>query len=726
MTVSPPARAITALKPLLRQVSDRRPHHPLAEFTYYMPVSSFPKAAMTASRAEPTQLPLNCIEGTVPTDWYGSAFVIAPVGTVASDGLPNPNGTHIFNSDGMVYRFDLNVGEVNATSKLMRTPCYYADQATFSDPVFQPYRFRDHGMLRFSATLGLRDEVDIAFLPFKADGEVQDRLLVTYEAGRPYEIDTASLEVMTPVGPQTDWQAFLPFSYPFAPLMTTSHPAFDGYTHEVFMVNYGRSLNNFLESARFMYELELLPEELEQIFHGFAEILETPLLQGPLAILAQLTEGVWQTLLHWLDHWLGDALPNFVYLIGWDGNSDLERWQLVLPDGTPVRIEQSIHQVGVTADYVVIMDTSLKIGPEQILNNPVPDSPETERLLRKGLTRPQQPNSPTYIVRRADLNATPTPNADGTIPTVTAQMTLLPMEIVHFLVDYDNPQSQVTLHAAHLCATDIGEWLHSYDVAKFNPPQNPPAWIRGMIANGQMDVGRIGRYRIDGETGQLCEGKTVYDTRRHWGIGFYAYQERLASGLPPRKLKKLYWQSLGFWPDLLTEFIYDLYTDYPYRAVSLEALLNPAEADGNRPSSLFQVDAETLDICAAYDAPPGYFLSSPQFVPRQQANDSGEDGYIVCTVFGTEPGQASPTDDDTSLRNEIWVFRADDLAAGPVCKLSHPDLDFGFTMHTEWLPAIAPRTATYAVPIRQDYDARLTQPGIQRLFAEAVYPHFEK
>jgi hypothetical protein len=72
-----------------------------------------------------------------------------------------------------------------------------------------------------------------------------------------------------------------------------------------------------------------------------------------------------------------------------------------------------MHQVGVTQDYVVIMDTSLKIGPEQILNNPVPDSPEAERLLRQTLTRPQQPDSPTYIVKRADLAATrpPTPTA---------------------------------------------------------------------------------------------------------------------------------------------------------------------------------------------------------------------------------------------------------------------------------------------------------------------------
>lgn len=61
----------------------------------------FPQAAMSASREELTDLPLNTISGNIPEDWSGHVFIIAPVGTVASGGLPNPKGTHIFNGDGM-------------------------------------------------------------------------------------------------------------------------------------------------------------------------------------------------------------------------------------------------------------------------------------------------------------------------------------------------------------------------------------------------------------------------------------------------------------------------------------------------------------------------------------------------------------------------------------------------------------------------------------------------
>lgn len=121
---------------------------------------------MTASREELSNLPMNVIYGDVPTDLSGHLFIIAPVGSVTSGGLPNPNATHIFNGDGMIYRFDCQAGQVTVKTKLARTPCYYADQATFKNPTYRSHQFRDHGMLRFSPSLGLRDEVDIAFLAF--------------------------------------------------------------------------------------------------------------------------------------------------------------------------------------------------------------------------------------------------------------------------------------------------------------------------------------------------------------------------------------------------------------------------------------------------------------------------------------------------------------------------------------------------------------------------------
>lgn len=666
----------------------------------------FPKTTMTASRKELAPTPLTVVMGQLPADWYGHLFLMAPAGTEASGGLPNPAGTHFFNGDGMIYRFDLSPQTVNVTSKLAKTPCYYADAATYGHARYSRYGFQDFGLLRFSTTLGLRDEVDIAFLPFRAKNDPHDRLLVTYDAGRPYEIDTTTLEIKTPVGANQEWQPFLPGHYPFPPVLCTAHPTYDPFTHEVFLVNFGRSLTNLLEGARFLYDLEDLPQEVETVLDAIADLLHTPLLKA----ITQFSHQLWQQVIGWLGGTLDAIVPDFVYLVQWDGIGKLRRWKLVLPDGSPVRIEQTMHQLCVTQDYVVLMDTPLKIGPEQILNNPIPNSPEAERLLRQVATRPQLPDTPIYVVRRADLQATATQSTVAE-PTVVARPAMIPLETVHFATDYDNPNGEITLHAAHLCATDLAEWVRQYDISKFNAPDPAPLWLAGMLANGQMDIGRVGRYTINGETGHMLDSKVVYDTRRFWGIGFYTYGDRLPSGEPRRTIDTLYWQSLGFWTELLTQFIYDLYKTYPYRAVPLTELLNFQDDSHSRPSCLFRVDTQTLETVDVYEAPLGYCLSSPQFVPRQQSDGDSTAGYLVCTAFG-------------QTTKEIWVLDAAHLSQGPICQLSHPDLDFGFSIHACWLPAIAPRTAAYHIPIRQDYESRLTQPDIQQLFAESVYPHY--
>ena len=79
-----------------------------------------------------------------------------------------------------------------------------------------------------------------------------------------------------------------------------------------------------------------------------------------------------------------------------------------------------------------------------------------------------------------------------------------------------------------------------------------------------------------------------------------------------------------------------------------------------------------------------------------------------------------------SSGDELWIFDAADLARGPLCRLGHPDLDFGFTIHTTWAPAIAPRTSPYRVRARDDYAAAVASlpPELQAVFEAEVYPRF--
>lgn len=678
-----------------------------------------PQSMMTASRNELTDLKLEVVEGQLPQDLQGHVFIIAPVGSVNSGGLPDPDGNSMLNGDGMIYRLDFDKpGEVRLTSRLMKTPCYYADKATRRGSKYHKYRFRNHGILRFSIFLGARNELNTAFLPMNFNDGSGDRLLVTYDAGRSYEIDTETLELATSIGTNKEWRSEASLKFPFEPVFSTAHPAFDGNTKEMFTVNYGRSIGSFLESIPFLYEIDRLPVEVNDFLAALAELLDSEIIQNVYTLFAQFSRDVFrevfQFYLSLISQFTQIEIKDFVYLVRWDGVGNLERWRLVLPDRTPVVIEQTIHQIGVTKDYVVLMDTSFTTGLEQVINNPFPDDIGAEKLLRKLLALPPLPDSQIYIVSRADLK-------DGQIPAcsqreveVIARKVVIPMEAAHFLVDCENPDDQITLHVSHICAWDVSEWLRRYDVSAYQPNDVVPHYLNGMEQN-EMDISRFGRYRVNGETAQIISSKVIYDLESTWGPALYAYHDWLPTTNPPQKLDNIYWISFGLWKDAMTKFIVSLYKDYKYRAVPLEELLRLAEK--GIPSNLLRVETsqDVFKIADCYQFPQGYFASSPQFMPRNDGQDSSTNGYIICTISSPEN------------QNEIWIFDASNLAAGPLSKLTHPNLNFGLTIHTAWLPKIARRTASYNIPVRQDYEEIVKQksPEIQELFEQEIYPHFQ-
>jgi carotenoid cleavage dioxygenase-like enzyme len=674
-----------------------------------------PASILTASRSELTDVKLEAYEGVIPKDLQGHAFFIAPVGSVDSGGLPYPSGNSILNGDGMVYRLDFDKpGEVRVTSRIMKPPCYFADAATRAGSKYDKYKFKNHGILRFSFSLGARNELNTAFLPMQFPGESQDRLLVTYDAGRPYEIDTESLEVITPVGGNKEWRAEANISYPFAPVFSTAHPAFDPHTEQMFTVNYGRSLGNFIESLRFIYELDEIPQGLDEFLGAIAEFIDSQdVVKHLLKESKKISPHIFQLYMQLFGQVCQMEIDNFVYLIRWDGQGNLERWKLVLPDRTPVIIEQTIHQMVVTKDYVVLMDTAFSTGFEQMINNPFPKHKGVEKLFRHLFERPVIPNSTIYIVRRDDLKAGQCPACSQEKEVeVVAQKVVIPLEAAHFLADYDNPEGKITLHIPHICASFVSEWIRTYDQSAYSPHEYVPSSLCGMQQD-ETDVSRLGRYKIDGETGTLLESKVIYDVSFTWFIALYTYRDLLVPGKPVSKLDNIYWITLGLWKELLTKFMFNLYKDYPYRAVPLDKLLKIA--DQGVPACLFRQDTNTMEIVDRYNFPDGYMVSSPQFIPRSDGDNSSTNGYIVCAVFAPE-------------RNEIWIFDAENLKQ-PKCKLYDPksSLNFGLSIHTTWLPKIGRRTASYCIPVREDYDPIVKKKSreIQELFEQEVYPQFE-
>ncbi|MGK7915362.1 MAG: carotenoid oxygenase family protein [Prochloraceae cyanobacterium] len=680
-----------------------------------------PDSIMNATRCEFTDLKLNIIEGKLPKNLQGYVFIVAPVGTINSGGLPFANGNSFMDGDGMIYRLNFQVrDQVTLKTRLVKTPDYYADKATQSESKYAKYGFRDYGILRFSFYLGSRNFLNTGFLPLQSKQSEQERLLVTYDAGRPYEIDTQTLEIVTPIGANKEWQGATTLKHPFKSVLSTAHPAFDARENEMFTVNYGRSLGNLLETIPLFNELGELPEEANEFLLSLAEILESDFIVDIFQLFSQFSGNVFQEIFQLyvslIERITSIEIRDFVYLIRWDAQGKLERWRLVLPDGTPVRIEQTIHQIGVTKDYVLLMDTAFKTGLDQVINNPWPKTDGGDRLARDFLTRPIIPDSSIYIVRRRDLQRGQHPACGEREVKVMAQKVVIPMEASHFLVDYDNRDNQITLHVAHICAWEISEWLRTFDLSAY-PNNNPvPSRLHSMQLN-EMDIGRMGRYVINGETAQVIKSQVIYDYDCTWGVGLYAYSEQSCSGMPPDKFEDIYWSTYGLWKELMTKFAFDLYKNYKYRVVPLEELLDLANQ--GIPACLFRLNIsdKSIAIVDRYKFDCGYMVSSPQFVPSRDGQPSSINGYIVCTVFSQDS-------------NQIWIFDASDLNGGPLCKLTHPSLDFGLTLHTAWLSKIGSRQAEYRIGVRQDYQDTVRRmskkfPQIEQLFERDVYPQFE-
>jgi carotenoid cleavage dioxygenase-like enzyme len=625
-------------------------------------VSDFPKvprAIMNAYRDE-SSIEMQIFDGNLPDDLQGHVFIVAPVGTVSSGGLPDKNGNTFMNGDGMIYRLDFDQkGKVSLKRKIAKSPDYWADKLTH-DNNNKLLKFRNYGLVRFSDLLGFRNELNTAFLPIKFSGDTHERLLVTYDAGRPYEIDTETLEAVTPIGEMKEWEALLDQPpYPFKPILSTAHPAFDPHKSEMFTVNYSRSLPNILGIDRI---LDVFNKKLDETSRGTDQ-------ERYKIALALLKKIIFESNL-WTN--------NFANLMRWDGVNSLQKWQLINLNGSPVKIRQSIHQIGVTQDYVVLMDTAFATGIEQVISN-FPEIPLIKELARFI----PSPDTMLYIVERNKLQE----NEEK----VVAHKVKIPREAAHFLVDYENPNNKITLHIAHICAWDIAEWLRDEDQSVYDN-ETVPRELFGMHP-GQMDIGFMGRYVIDvnSEKPKIIESQNIL--KKHdpctWGPGLYTYLDRLpSSGMTPSNLDNIYWVSLGLWKELTTQFMYEQYNKYKYREVPLAEFIELAKQ--GKPACLYRLHTSSMTIEDYYEFPEGYMVFSPQFVPKRGREENSTNGYIVCIVFTPE-------------RDEIWIFDAENLNQNPLCKLYHPQLNLGLSLHTAWLQNISPRQANYNILVKQDY-----------------------
>jgi carotenoid cleavage dioxygenase-like enzyme len=765
----------------------------------------FPPSVGLVSRSEIINLPLCILEGSLPGDLYGHAFFVGPGGSLDSHPCgdrelihPSFDGSPLFNGDPLLHRIDFqcdeNAGLVSAflTSKIPHTPCFYTDQASLSDPEWEDYCYDNYGLARLSFMLGFRNQVNTAPTPLYFDDIEGYRMLLTWDAGRPFEIDPVSLEIATAVGHNSEWKELIDLPVPFPICTTSAHAAYTPPSQSkqgdalLFTVNFGKSLATFMHPMIHGYvdAPRTSDEQLEKDIRELISLSENLLgaVSSLLGILRKL-EGflprpvarfgkkVTRTLLgvgrrlflphlpddnalnktsflHAIVELIHDLLAaeehsnartaaspldasisellrltnvaknllkssstmhDFVHLISWDGQKPLKKWKIVVEDGSThsaksPQIMQSMHQICVTEDYVVLMDTVFKLGMEQLLTAPAPDHPDVERLIRKLLDFRQSDITVVYIVARSELLV----DKDH----VFAKRLEIPRGTAHFLVDYANPLQRITLYCVHNTGWDAAEWVRSYD----RDGANPYPLLVGM-ATGSTDVNVIARYVINAEDASLEESQFATDNKldMNWMVALYSFC--LPDGVtPPEKIESLFLNSWGSHGDLLPEYVRSLNQEAQPRQYTVQQAVSIASQ--GLPGTLLHLNTSTMTISDRYLFPAGCFGNSAQFIPRPGSSPGGDSGYLMCIVNSSDHPEQS----------EFWLFDAQNLSSGPICRLGHPSVKLGLTIHSTWIPEVQRRCATYQVSVREDYDERLNhikRPVLSPLFQKYVYPHFD-
>ncbi len=728
------------------------------------------KTPLTFASREPIDISLNVLEGTLPADIYGHVYLNSPAGTVNSptpipeylpDGKKNSEyGEMIFNGDGMVFRFDLNVpGTIRAKSAMMQPPCYFADIATKygTDYYKQGLFFKGMGMARTSFKMGSRNQLNTALSAFKFPGDTHTRITANFDAGRPYELNPETMAVKTPIGANKEWLGEFPGSmeYAFPLFQATAHPSFDPVSQEFFTINFLKSLGDLLFSNKRVLkdlagEKDLVTQHVQALhaqlkgremksawfFKVLAKLFEfLQLVKGKKDIPAFDVDTILKDLKEKARGFLG--MSNAVWLFRWTGNGPLDRWRVVDEDGDDLVIQQTMHQTNYSKDYIVLVDSSLKFAVDIMFSVPFPNAPWLDELIRWITAKTLLPETPLYIIRRADLQ----PGGGK----VTARKIVVPLETVHYSINYDNPGNLVTIHTAHNTASCAAEWIRPYDTMAISTRMPVYKNTVGLMTSGEMDIGRIGKFVINGETGEVVDEQIIYNkgfegdevnhvTAHTWAVGLNTYRDIVSGDTPVPVIRYNYWQSYGLDPRMLTHFIWKLYYNYRNRIIPAEKLLDYTRQQV--PFCLFRQDTETMRIDEDYWVfQMNENFRSLQFIPRYRPNgipdgiDPQMDGYIFCTMVNGGIDVMTAPD---AYSREIWIFDAAALKNGPVCKLSHPDLQYAFTIHSIWIPDCVNTQSNYNINVKEDFNWVIQQfpdaakkATMQAFMDKNVYPHFE-
>lgn len=383
------------------------------------------------------------------------------------------------------------------------------------------------------------------------------------------------------------------------------------------------------------------------------------------------------------------------YLMKWDGEQDFKSWSVVEENGEQITIMQSIHELIFTRDYILLADTAFIAGMEMLApwnNAPLPN-----------------PKTIVYVVDRRHM-------IEGT-QNVVAKRIEVDEACIHLIAEYENPDDLITLYMLHTPATNTAEIIKSYDVDMDG--RLFPEHLVGYGTLPVLDLSSVGKHVIDMKSSAVSQSDYLTEVPYCWGPYMYTYMGRQ---MRPFQDQDLFVMFKGFSREMLPKRIYKAYKDVDERRLTLEEMLENGGIKSN--NSIARITKEDFKIADAYTLPDRVLLYT---ISCLESNKANHPGYVIAGIVH------DVAENTETSGHEYWIFKSDELAQGPICKLGHKSLNNSVLFHTVYIPKdieaeLDKKEVTYQVPLREDYPAkelRKWEPVLEETFEEVIWPYYD-
>ena len=383
----------------------------------------------------------------------------------------------------------------------------------------------------------------------------------------------------------------------------------------------------------------------------------------------------------------------FTRVCVWDRNKEFKSWNVICAKtGKNVEIMNTSHSFLVTRNYIGIVDT--------------PANVEAEIFIGIAKTRASVPYTKIWWLQRSSLSS------DN--KNVPALEQTIKREFIDLVCDF-NDTDGIRIYSGSIQSSDQTEFLRKGDELFVGGTAREE--LLG-LSSGPNDLSGFIKLDVDLDFEALSlSSKEAFfaDDADLWGIDFPAYRGNYAF---PDKFKHMYWSTVGYNPDQILKRLVKLYSNQKYRNISTEYLPKT-----NHGASIVHLDCEGFEIASKYVFPVNCAIGALQFIPKRKQTGQDE-GYLLSVV-----SMSSGFNPKVSSGQEVWIFDAKDLSAGPLCRLGHKELDVAYTLHSSWLEKIIKRDTKLATVdlIKEAQELLMKQDSnIVKLYKSIINKHFKR